>query len=161
MEMVGRDTQSARAHCWPPRPAISHAIRKGCCCLTTREADLHPTLTPKERCLDTELVRFILPDGSSLLVEVDGQEPGIQRASRVDDFIVQAKVSLDGAMEHIRAMAAVTLTKLEDLPRRPDDIEVEFGVRLNAEAGAVIAKTQAEGHLTIRLTWKASTTSRD
>jgi hypothetical protein len=71
-------------------------------------------------------------DGSSLLVEVDDQEPGIQRASRVDDFVVQAKLSLDGAMEHIRAMAAVTLTKLHDLPRRPDDIEVEFGVPLPA-----------------------------
>jgi hypothetical protein len=111
--------------------------------------------------LDTKLIQFILPDGSSLLVEVDDQEPGIQRASRVDDFIVQAKQSLDGAMEHIRAMAIVTLTKLHDLPRRPDDIEVEFGVRLNAEAGAVIAKTQAEGHLKIKLAWKTDTTSRD
>lgn len=115
----------------------------------------------KEGCLDTELVQFILPDGSSLLVEVDDQEPGIQRASRVDDFIVQAKQSLDGAMEHIRAMATVTLTKLHDLPHRPDDIEVEFGVRLNAEAGAVIAKTQAEGHLKIKLAWRADSTGRD
>ena len=106
--------------------------------------------------METELVQFTLPDGSSLLVEVDDQEPGIQRAGRVDDFIVQAKHSLDDAMDHIRAMATVTLVKLQDLPRRPDDLEVEFGVRLNAQAGAVIAKTQTEGHLKVKLTWKAT-----
>jgi hypothetical protein len=30
---------------------------------------------------------------------------------------------------------------------------VEFGIRLNAAAGAVIARTQAEGHLQVKLTW--------
>jgi hypothetical protein len=107
--------------------------------------------------VETELVQFTLPDGSSLLVEVDDQEPGIQRASRVDDLIVQAKHSLDDALDHIRSMAILTLAKLQDLPRRPDDLEVEFGVRLNAEAGAVIAKTQAEGHLKVKLAWRNST----
>jgi len=31
---------------------------------------------------------------------------------------------------------------------------VEFGVRLTAEAGAVIAKSSVEGHLTVKLTWR-------
>ena len=34
--------------------------------------------------------------------------------------------------------------------------EIEFGVKLNAAAGAVIAKTSAEGHLTVKLTWSRS-----
>ena len=53
-------------------------------------------------------------------------------------------------------MVTLTLTKLHELPRRSDDLEVESGVRLNAEAGAVIAKTQAEGHLKVKLAWKAN-----
>jgi hypothetical protein len=36
---------------------------------------------------------------------------------------------------------------------RPDGIEVEFGVKLNAEAGAVIAKSAVEGHFTVKLSW--------
>jgi Trypsin-co-occurring domain 1 len=124
---------------------------------TTRSRLASRHLTTGGPYVDTELVQFTLPDGSSLLVEVDDQEPGIQRASRVDDLIVQAKHSLDDALDHIQAMATLTLTKLQDLPRRPDDLEVEFGVRLNAEAGAVIAKTQAEGHLKVKLAWKATT----
>jgi Trypsin-co-occurring domain 1 len=103
--------------------------------------------------VDTELVRFTLERGGSVLVEVEGDEPGIQRASRVDDIIVQAKQQLEPAMENIRALATVALERLHGLAQRPDGIEVEFGVRLNAQVGAVIARTQADGHLKVKLAW--------
>jgi hypothetical protein len=102
----------------------------------------------------TELVRFDLVDGGSLLVEVDEDEPGIERASRVDDLAVRASQSLDSALEGIRIAANATLTKLRELAEAPDEVEVEFGIRLNAQAGAVIAKTEAEGHLQVRVAWK-------
>ena len=34
-----------------------------------------------------------------------------------------------------------------------DTVEVEFGLSLDAEAGAFIAKTGISGHFTIKLTW--------
>ena len=36
---------------------------------------------------------------------------------------------------------------------RPDAVELEFGVKLTAETGAIIAKGAAEGHLVVRLSW--------
>ncbi|MFE2032629.1 CU044_2847 family protein [Streptomyces scopuliridis] len=41
---------------------------------------------------------------------------------------------------------------------KPDGVELEFGVKLMAEAGAVIAKTSAEGHMTVKLSWNPGTT---
>jgi hypothetical protein len=111
--------------------------------------------------VDTELVRFTLERGGSVLVEVEGDEPGIQRASRVDDLIVQAKQELEPTMDNIRALATVALERLQGLAERPDGIEVEFGVRLNAQVGAVIAKTQAEGHLKVKLAWNANSDRPD
>ena len=35
----------------------------------------------------------------------------------------------------------------------PDRIELEFGVKLAGAAGAIIAKTAAEGHFTVKLSW--------
>ena len=32
-------------------------------------------------------------------------------------------------------------------------VEIEFGVKLSAEAGALIARTAADAHLTVKLTW--------
>jgi hypothetical protein len=91
--------------------------------------------------------------GGTVLVEVADDEPGIERAARVDDVVVKARESLEGAMDQIRVIANATLVKLEDLARQPKQVEVEFGIRLNAAAGAVIARTEAEGHLQVKLTW--------
>jgi hypothetical protein len=104
----------------------------------------------------TQLVRFDLEDGRSLLVEVDDDEPGIERASRLNDLAVQASVSLQSALEDVRSAANVAIEKLQSLAQEPDEVEIEFGIRLNAQAGAVIAKTEAEGHLKVRITWKKS-----
>jgi hypothetical protein len=102
-----------------------------------------------------QLLQFEL-DGGTVLVEVADDEPGIERAARVDDVVVQARNSLESAMDQVRAFANATLVKLQDLARQPEQVEVEFGIRLNAVAGAVIARTQAEGHLQIKLTWTLS-----
>jgi alkylation response protein AidB-like acyl-CoA dehydrogenase len=98
-------------------------------------------------------------EGGMVLVEVADDEPGIERAARVDDLVVKASASLETAMEQVRVVANATLGKLGDLVRQPEQVEVEFGVRLNAEAGAVIARTQAEGHLQVKLTWTLAKTS--
>lgn len=92
-------------------------------------------------------------DVGTILVEVADDEPGIERATRVDDVVVKARESLETALDQVRAVANTTLAKLQDLTRQPEQVEVEFGVRLNAEAGAVIARTEAEGHLQVKLTW--------
>lgn len=83
-------------------------------------------------------------------------EPGIERAARVDELVVKARKSLEVAMDQVGVVASATLGKLQDLAQAPEQVEVEFGVRLNAEAGAVIARTQAEGHLQVKLTWTRS-----
>jgi Trypsin-co-occurring domain 1 len=102
-----------------------------------------------------QLLQFEAGEGS-VLVAVADDEPGIERAARVDDVVVKARQSLEGALEQIRVLADATLASLGNLARQPEQVEVEFGVRLNAEAGAVIARTQAEGHLQVKLTWTRS-----
>jgi YbbR domain-containing protein len=98
--------------------------------------------------------------GGAVLVEVTDDEPGIERAARVDGVVVKARQSLESAMDQIRVIANAALGKLQDLAQQPEQVEVEFGVRFNAEAGAVIARTQAEGHLQDKLTDASGAVSR-
>jgi hypothetical protein len=100
-----------------------------------------------------QLLEFELGDGGVVFVEVADDEPGIERAAQVNDMVVKARVTLESALDHVRAVANATLAKLQDVAVQPQQIEVQFGIRLNAEVGAVIARTQAEGHLQIKLTW--------
>jgi hypothetical protein len=40
-------------------------------------------------------------------------------------------------------------------------VEVEFGIKLAGEAGALIAKASAEGHFTVRLKWSPGDNDND
>ena len=107
-----------------------------------------------------DLIRFPLDEQSGVLVELDSivdsgtasDRPEIGPVSR-GDVIRSATTSFDDALTHVRKAAAIALAKFSDMEIGPDAVEVEFGVKLNAEAGAVIARTGMEGHLKVKLTW--------
>lgn len=99
----------------------------------------------------TEVVRFELTQGSTVLVEVDDDNVGIERVSRGRDGVVEAGHRLTEALGSVRDAARESMKVLQTLS--PDRIELEFGVKLAGEAGAIIAKTVAEGHFTVTLTW--------
>ncbi|MEZ0077118.1 CU044_2847 family protein [Planotetraspora sp. GP83] len=104
----------------------------------------------------TELVRFETGRDGHVVVEVDEDEPGVRRVGRVDGLVEVSKRFKD-VLGGVRDAAADALEVFRDERLRPDQIEIEIGVRLNAEVGAVIAKTASEGHLVVKLTWEAET----
>ncbi|MBB4913999.1 CU044_2847 family protein [Streptosporangium saharense] len=102
----------------------------------------------------TELVRFELDDKEgSVLVELDPL-PGFERLSRGEGNLAQAKVSFENALAGVRDAASSALRQFQAMAVPPDEVELQFGVRLSASAGAVIAKTGAEGHFEVRIKWQ-------
>ncbi|MBE1537180.1 CU044_2847 family protein [Actinomadura algeriensis] len=61
--------------------------------------------------------------------------------------------SLQETMGRIRPVAEAVVNEARALPVRPQTVTAEFGVRFTADAGALIARTGGEAHLTIALTW--------
>jgi Trypsin-co-occurring domain 1 len=99
----------------------------------------------------SEVVRFHLDEGSAVLVEVDDDTFGVERVARGQDGVVEAGRRLTDALSSVRDAARATVDVLEALS--PDGLEVEFGVKFAGEAGAIIAKTAAEGHFSVKLSW--------
>lgn len=99
----------------------------------------------------TEVVRFELAEGSTALVEVDDDNLGIERVNRGRDGMIEAGHRLTEALGSVRDAARASREVLQTLS--PGHVELEFGVKLAGEAGAIIAKTAAEGHFTVTLTW--------
>jgi len=54
----------------------------------------------------------------------------------------------------IRPAAQTIIQKLRALHDPPDEIEVEFGLKLNAQVGAFIAAAGTEANYKVTLTWK-------
>ncbi|MEU0003468.1 CU044_2847 family protein [Streptomyces sp. NPDC006314] len=98
------------------------------------------------------LVEFRTEDGALVVVEDVATRSGARLVSR-GDGPAQAARTFEGALEGVRAAASAALRVFRDGTLRPDAVEIEFGVRLSAEAGAVIAKGSTEGHLVVKLSW--------
>ncbi|MFM9369700.1 CU044_2847 family protein [Streptomyces sp. Da 82-17] len=101
------------------------------------------------------LVQFDAADGARVVVAVAEDEPvgGARLAARGEGGAVQASRTFESSLESARAAAESALRVFRDGSLRPDAVEIEFGVKLTAEAGAVIAKSAVEGHLLVKLSW--------
>ncbi|MGW5275023.1 CU044_2847 family protein [Streptomyces sp. NPDC004044] len=82
-----------------------------------------------------------VPDG---LVEVAGPGRVVARATR----------SLNDMLIGIRPVAENFVNTFRDMPDGPDEIGVEFGLSLSAEADVVISRTTGQANFTVTLTWR-------
>ncbi len=58
------------------------------------------------------------------------------------------------ALEKAKPAASALIAQFRDLIDPPDEIEVEFGIKLSAGAGAVLASAGGEANYKMTLTWK-------
>jgi len=103
----------------------------------------------------TELLRFPTGEDGVIVVEADSDDAGVQRASR--SGFVEVEQRFEDALAGVEQAAIKALTVFRDGDLQAETVELEFGIKLNAEIGALIAKTAAEGHLTVKLSWKRTT----
>jgi hypothetical protein len=102
------------------------------------------------------LLEFTTDDGAVVVVESVEPGTGTRLVGRGDGGpAAQASRTFEGALDGVRSAAQSALRVFRDGSLRPDSVELEFGVKLTAEAGAVIAKGTAEGQLVVRLGWTA------
>ena len=100
------------------------------------------------------LMEMPLRDGGSVFVDVDeSPRGGVTRGGRREDFIVEAGQTLEDALDRVTPAFRALVDRLRALAERPDEITVDFGLRLSSEVGAIIAKTGGEANFAISLKW--------
>lgn len=94
----------------------------------------------------------------TIIIDWATSEKGIKKVSRGDalkKIQEEAEHAIHTAMGTIRLMArrmSRTMDQLED-QARPDEAEVEFGLNLDAEVGAFVAKAKTGAQITVKLKW--------
>lgn len=99
------------------------------------------------------LIRFPLESGHSVIMEVEEPDNGITRAARPHEVMATANQTLESALEHIKPAAEAVLAKLSSLSERPEEVEVEFGLKASAEAGMIIASGKLDANYTVKVKW--------
>jgi hypothetical protein len=100
-----------------------------------------------------QLVEFPTADGHSVLVEVDRAAGPVTRGHG-NTVMARAEESFDGALSRIQPAVSGVLERLSDLPQKPDEVRVEFGLNMHAEAGAFIAAASTTANFTVTITWR-------
>ncbi len=109
----------------------------------------------------SEYTEFVTADGAVVRVEQQlspaapdeyGMRP-VGRGAAAAAGVERAGETFEQALAGVRAAAGAALAVFRDGSLKPDGVEIEFGVKLTTEAGALIARTAAEAHLTVRLSW--------
>jgi hypothetical protein len=103
-----------------------------------------------------EVIEFSLEDGNAIPVEVDRADYDWNRISSRGGRVHQKDDiprSFHDALERIRPMADQLVERLRNMAAEPESIEVEFGIKLSGEVGALIASTSTEANFTVKLAW--------
>ena len=72
---------------------------------------------------------------------------------RLTDFSITEE-AFDTALAGIKPIARSIMAQLQDAATDAKEIQVEFGIKLTATAGVVLAKASTEGHCKIAITWQ-------
>jgi hypothetical protein len=102
------------------------------------------------------LVEFRTEDGGTILVEADEWTEGDPRFKglRPGQIVEKAQDTFEEALAKIRPAVETVVERMRNLAQAPDTVTVEFGVKLSAAAGAVIASAASEANFRIALTWR-------
>lgn len=102
-----------------------------------------------------ELLRF--DDGDhELVVELGADDDAAaQQVARLGGVLVAAK-TLEQAVGGMARPLRKVLAAIRQVS--PDEHEIEFGLKLNGEVGAVVARSSAEGHFVVRMRWTGGRT---
>jgi hypothetical protein len=104
------------------------------------------------------LVEFPSDTGEPILVEVEdlGLSGETRRGMSASAVVERAQTSFKDALDRVRPMATSLVGKLRTMSdaAAPDEVQVEFGIVLSAEAGAVLAAASAGANYKVTMTWK-------
>src|SRR5215204_626805 len=105
------------------------------------------------------LVEFRSDSGEPILVEVEdvGLSGEARRGLSASAVVERAQTSFEDALDRVRPMATGLVGKLRAIGAAgspPDEVQVQFGIVLSAEAGAVLASASAEANYSVTMTWK-------
>jgi Trypsin-co-occurring domain 1 len=100
------------------------------------------------------------PDGVGagfILVEVDRQDVGGSVELTADDAsgrdVARAPQTLADAFDRLGPALNTMLLKLRSAEHAPDEIQMEFGLKLGGETGIIFAKGTAEANFAVTVTW--------
>jgi hypothetical protein len=101
-----------------------------------------------------DAVQFTLDDGTAVLVAPPARTGtgAVGLGSRLET----AGATLREALAPITSAASEVIGQFRDVAQRPNEVEVTFGVVLDAKLGAILTSAGVSTHLGVTLRWSGT-----
>ena len=100
-----------------------------------------------------DAIEFTLDDGTTVAVAPPARVGS--GAVGLRDHPEVAEKTLREALAPVTAAATEVMGGFRKMTERPDEVEISFGVTLDAKLGGIIASAEAGAHLDVTLRWHA------
>jgi len=102
----------------------------------------------------SELLRFTSEDGAVVLVEA-AEAPGgaVTRGGRAEAAVIEAGDSLERVLGRVGPVVKGIVSELRASAEWPDELEIEFAVKVSADSNVIIARAGGEANFRIALRW--------
>lgn len=96
-----------------------------------------------------------LEDGGAIQIEVDAEPTGDPELVSVEGRAVKRlERKFDDALDAVKGCAAALVKKLGQLAVKPEQVCVEFGLKLSIEGDLKVVSAGADANFRIQLAWK-------
>lgn len=94
------------------------------------------------------------PEENIVLFEINSGGTLRGPTARPTELAAKSAQALGKAMGTIQALANRTTEAINKLSKKPQEFELEFGIKIDAEVGALVSKVSSEGNLKIKMVWR-------
>ncbi len=103
----------------------------------------------------TELLEFKSEQGATVLVETvaPARSGPVTRGGRAEEAVAEASESLESMLGQLGPAVKGIVSELRSSTDWPDEVEVEFAVKISADSNVIIARAGGEANFRIALRW--------
>lgn len=103
-----------------------------------------------------KLINVQLDEETNIYIEttdicIDKQDPMFEEAGASEWIIEKSKEYFDKVLSQINTFSSNIASSIKNIS---DEVEVEFSVKLAADAGIIISNVNTEASITVRLKWE-------
>lgn len=108
--------------------------------------------------MNENLLQFQTADGSPIFVEISDSRSGYRGGNTRSGTpsLEIADKRFREVLSTVSAIATEAMETIDNMVTKPDEISLELGIKITAEAGVLVTRLGGEAHLQITLTWKKS-----
>jgi hypothetical protein len=110
-----------------------------------------------------QYVAFPLQDRNEVVVAEVAKLPdqtGVEPAALPEEVAKKAAETFEAALAKAKPIARAVIDALSDIAAGVTEVQVEFGLKLSAEAGVILTTGGVEANFTVSVKWERGTTDK-